>query len=140
MRWLLSHIRLFATRQEYWNGLPFPFPGDLPDPRIEPKSPALLADSLRLSNQGTRTYLTSKEGRDMKFPDPKYSFFVINTKIWCINDTLLNNSTACLKRFSVQFSHSVVYDSLRPHELQHTRPPCPSLTPEVHSDSRPSSR
>ena len=40
---------------------------------------------------------------------------------------------------SVQFSHSVMSDSLRPHELQHTRPPCPSPTPRVHSDSRPSS-
>ena len=40
---------------------------------------------------------------------------------------------------SVQFSRSVVSDSLRPHELQHTRPPCPSPTPRVHSDSRPSS-
>ena len=40
---------------------------------------------------------------------------------------------------SVQFSHSVVSDSLRPHESQHTRPPCPSPTPRVHSDSRPSS-
>ena len=38
-----------------------------------------------------------------------------------------------------QFSRSVVSDSLRPHELQHTRPPCPSPTPGVHSDSRPSS-
>ena len=36
---------------------------------------------------------------------------------------------------SVQFSHSVVSDSLWPHELQHTRPPCPSPTPGVHSDS-----
>ena len=33
-------------RQEYWKGLPFPSPGDLPDPGIEPKSPALQADSL----------------------------------------------------------------------------------------------
>ena len=38
---------------------------------------------------------------------------------------------------SVQFSHSVVSDSLQPHELHHSRPPCPSLTPGVHSDSRP---
>ena len=37
--------------------------------------------------------------------------------------------------FSVQFSHSVVSDSLRPHELQHTRPPCPSPTPGVHPNS-----
>ena len=40
---------------------------------------------------------------------------------------------------SVQFSRSVVSNSLQPHELQHTRPPCPSPTPGVHSDSRPSS-
>ena len=40
---------------------------------------------------------------------------------------------------SVQFSRSVVSDSLGPHELQHARPPCPSPTPGVHSDSRPSS-
>ena len=53
---LLSHVQLFVTlwtvacqaplsmgfsRQEYWNGLPFPSPGDLPDPGIEPMSPAL---------------------------------------------------------------------------------------------------
>ena len=41
---------------------------------------------------------------------------------------------------SVQFSHSVVSDSLRPHESQHTRPPCPSQTPGVYSNSCPSSR
>ena len=41
---------------------------------------------------------------------------------------------------SVQFSRSVVSDTLRPHESQHTRPPCPSPTPGVHSDSRPSSQ
>ena len=41
---------------------------------------------------------------------------------------------------SVQFSCSVVSDSLRPHELQHARPPCPSPTPGVHSNSCLSSR
>ena len=43
-------------------------------------------------------------------------------------------------RHSVQFSCSVVSDSLRPHELQHTRPPCPSPTPGVHPNPCPSSR
>ena len=58
---LLSRVRLFATpwtvahqapqsvgfsRQEYWNRLPFPSPGDLPNPGIEPRSPALQADTL----------------------------------------------------------------------------------------------
>ena len=41
---------------------------------------------------------------------------------------------------SDQISRSVVSDSLRPHELQHARPPCPSPTPGVHSDSCPSSQ
>jgi len=45
----------------------------------------------------------------------------------------------CLS-LSVQFSRSVVSDSLWPHESQHARPPCPSPTPRVHSDSRPSSQ
>ena len=57
----LSHVQLFATpwtvacqaplsmgflRKEYQSGLPFPSPGNLPDPEIKPKSPALQADSL----------------------------------------------------------------------------------------------
>ena len=41
---------------------------------------------------------------------------------------------------SVQFSRSVMSDSLRPHESQHARPPCPLPTPGVHSDPRPLSQ
>ena len=40
----------------------------------------------------------------------------------------------------VQFSCSIVSDSLRPHESQHARPPCPSPSPGVHSNSHPSSQ
>ena len=58
----LSRVRLFAapwivayqapksmgfSRQEYWSGLPFPTPGDLPDPGIEPPSPTLYSDALQ---------------------------------------------------------------------------------------------
>ena len=58
---LLSRVQLFVTpwtvahqappymefsRQEYWSGLPFPSPGDLPNPGIETRSPALQADTL----------------------------------------------------------------------------------------------
>ena len=50
----------------------------------------------------------------------------------------LSYSKFCVS--SVQFSRPVVSDSLRPHESQHTRPPCPSPTPGVHSDSGPSSQ
>jgi len=55
----------------------------------------------------------------------------------------------CFEFFSISFwsgftsdqiSRSVVSDSLRPHESQHARPPCPSTTPRVHWDSRPSSQ
>ena len=66
---LLSRVRLFATpwtiahqplsmefsRQEYWSKLPFPSPGDLPDPGIEPSSPALQADSLLSETPGKHT-------------------------------------------------------------------------------------
>ena len=46
----------------------------------------------------------------------------------------------CFEIQSVQFSRSVVSDSLRPHESQHARPPCPLPTPGVHSNSCPLSQ
>ena len=66
----LSRVRLFATlwtiayqappsmefsRQEYWSGLPFPSPGDLPNPGIKPGSPALWADALLSEPPGNPT-------------------------------------------------------------------------------------
>ena len=71
---MLSHVRLFVTpwtvarqtplsmgfsRQEYWNGLPFPSPGDLPNPGIEPGSPALQADALSSEPPGKPQQETS---------------------------------------------------------------------------------
>ena len=53
---------------------------------------------------------------------------------------LIFSRVLCLVFSSVQFSRSVVSDSLGPHESQHARPRCPSSTPGVHSDSRPSSQ
>ena len=47
------------SRQEYWNGLPFPSPGDLPDPGIKPRSPALQADSLPTEIRGKPKTLAS---------------------------------------------------------------------------------
>ena len=41
------------SRQEYWSGLPFPFPGDLPNPGIESMSPALQVNLLPVSHQGS---------------------------------------------------------------------------------------
>ena len=71
----LSHVRLFATpwtvdyqalqsmgfsRQEYWSGLPFPSPGDLPNSGIEPGSPALQADALLSEPPGKPSYGSTK--------------------------------------------------------------------------------
>ena len=68
----LSHVQLFATpwtvayqappsmkfsRQEYWSGLPFPSPGDLPHPGIEPGSLALQADALPSEPPGKSYYI-----------------------------------------------------------------------------------
>ena len=86
-------------RQEYWSGLPFSSPRDLPDPGIELTFFALAGGF----------FITEPPGKSIQFS-------------------------------SVQFSRSVVSDSLRPHGSQHARPPCPSPTPGVHSDSRPSSQ
>ena len=55
-----------------------------------------------------------------------YAFLMINEKAFFFS--------------LVQFSHSVVSDSLPPHASQHARPPCPSPVPRVHSNSHPSSR
>ena len=43
---LQAPLSMEFFRQEYWSGLPFPTPGDLPDPEMKPRSPALQADSL----------------------------------------------------------------------------------------------
>ena len=83
---------------------------------------------------------------------PEWSIHCYANGLWAGVNTRFSAITSFLSSFgclwlyhrqepsSVQFSHSVMSDSLRPHESQHTRPPCPSPTPGVHSDSRPSSQ
>ena len=72
------------------------------------------------------------------------SKWIINRKVFGNGSTQFMRITIDLHLFllylSVQFSRSVVSDSLRPYESQHTRPPCPSPTPGLHSNSHPSSR
>ena len=85
-------------RQEYCSGLPFPSPGDLPNPGIKTAS------------------LTS----------PAFAAGLFTT------------SATWAAQVSVQFSCSVVSDSLQPHGLQHTSPSCPSPTPRAYSNSCPS--
>ena len=80
---LLSRVRLFVTpwtvahqappsmgfsRQEYWSGLPFPSPGDLPDPGIEPGSPALQADALTSEPAGKPIILRDRNNTVKALP------------------------------------------------------------------------
>ena len=59
---------------------------------------------------------------------------------WVLSQGFKDSSISASQSTSDQISRSVVSDSLRPHESQHARPPCPSPTPGVHSDSGPSSQ
>ena len=59
---------------------------------------------------------------------------------WKAYKILLNWAKIIYIHYSVQFSHSVMSNSLWPHGLQHTRPPCPSPTPGDYSTSYPSSQ
>ena len=63
------------SRQEYWSGLPFPTPGDLPDPEIEPRSPAFQSDSLPTELQGKPIYVNMYVDKHMHIYI--YIFFVV---------------------------------------------------------------
>ena len=99
------------SRQECWSGLPFPSPGDLPDPGIKARSPAFQADAIS----------GRCKGEIKNIPKNKWQQNVMTQNL------------------SVQFSHSVMSDSLWHHGLQHIRPSCPPQAPRVHSNSCPSS-
>ena len=69
------------SRQEYWSGLPFPSPGDLPDPGIKPKSPAWQADSLETELLAFVNKNTQMNGRNSFFSFP----WVHSRKHLCFN-------------------------------------------------------
>jgi len=86
-------------------------------------------------------------GVPLPSPFPKLLLFIsfVLFNLFLIGELLLYNvvwflSCNSVNQRSVQFSHSVGSDSLRPHESQHARPPCPSPSPRLHSDSGPSSQ
>ena len=105
------------------DGLPFLSPGDLPDPGIAPRSPHCRQIHYCLSHQGrpwtygTRCLLSLHLNNN----NPVISWRLITEK----------QINCCIQFSSVQFSLSVVSDSLRPQESQHARPPCPSPSPWV---------
>ena len=64
--WTIVHqipLSMEFCRQEYWSGLPFPSPGDLPNPGIKPRSPAFQADTLPSEPRGNQTQVSHIAGR-----------------------------------------------------------------------------
>ena len=94
------------------------------------------------------TYLGFKNGNQTNDTPVASVLLILVLTIWwcpCVESSLvlLEDDVCydqCILFSSVQFSRSVTSYSLQPHESQHTRPPCPSPTPGVHSDSRPPSQ
>ena len=83
-------------------------------------------------NFSVRSRMNKMIGRILKKIQFRYT---VQDKVF--DDVLNSNKNLKYTFNSVQFSHSVMSHSLWPHESQHARPPCPSPTPGVHSDSHP---
>ena len=101
----LGHVRHFATpwthqaplsieysRQEYWNGLPFPSPGDLPGPGIKPRSPALQADALTSEPPGKPQNTVLKRDRRERMLAPPEEQSVFPKDKDCLDRTVINPS------------------------------------------------
>ena len=135
-------------RQEWRKGSPFPTPGDLLNPAIEPGSPAspvLRMDSLPLSHQGkpeSERPLSKSSWALFPHLASKDNITYVIGFLRGLMRKYVENIQSCASYWirSDQISRSVLSNSLWPHESQHARPPCPSLTPGVHPDSHPSSQ
>ena len=138
------------SRQEYWSGLPFPSPGDLSDPRIEPESPALQTNSLPSEPPWKPFILAILKCifYCLCVPDPdppvclrsllahlieilkltwaKWNYWFVGHPPKIVTSSLSSVTQSCL--------------TLHPHGQQHTRPSCPSPTPGVYSNLCPLSR
>ena len=92
-----SPLSMRFSRQRYWNGLPFPSPGDLPNLGIEPGSPALQADSLPTELRGQRSGKNSFNGRVTIWDDAKVlemgnrDHCLIFMNVLILNATVLKN-------------------------------------------------
>ena len=148
------------SRQEYWNGLPFPSPGggkgketiNKTFTRIFRESIYSVLQELWLSTSlsAIRKFLSNflcwiSSHLLENHPLPRGNHLTQKHQDYQFSCYHLCTSWACIVHLgfqfsSVQFSHSVMSNSLQPHELQHARPPCPTPTPGVHSNSCPSSR
>ena len=90
-------------RREYWSGVPFPSPGDFPDPRLEPASPALHAGSLPLSHQGSPQFTHWRQYIS-------YIFHVLKSFLFHKTDRI--SFSICFSSFSIKLTFGLkVYHS-----------------------------
>ena len=122
----LSHVHLLATpwtaayqapsmgfsRQEYWSGLPFPSPGDLPDPGIEPRSPTLQADALTSEPPGKHyaEYITRNAGLEEAQAGIKIARRNINNLRYADDTTLMAESEEELKSLLMKVKEEIGKD------------------------------
>ena len=107
------------------------------------KNPSVLATSLILDYSflsffivGAKAHTAVAKSKN-RIPHCLIKIEIYTVKIIPCDPCIMNRNG--IVAFRVQFS-SVASNTLRPHESQHARPPCPSPTPGVHSNSRPSSQ
>ena len=141
---LLSHVQLLAmdcslpgsssmgfSRQEYWSEVPLPSPTTISSVQFSSftQSCPTLCDPMNRSTPGLPVHHQLPE--------------FTQTHVHQVRDAIQSShpgSSPSPPAPIPNISHSVVSNSLQPHEFQHARPPCPSPTPRIHSDSHPSSR
>ena len=139
------------SRQEYWSGLPFPSPEDLPDPGIEPGSPALQADALPSEPPGKPWTLKFLVISQFLFYSSVVSIYnnnkiSVNTEFFDIMQLIIINTFKNVESCNLQgmrfqktllllLCHSTMSNYLLPYEQQHARLPCPSLPPGVCQNS-----
>ena len=172
---LLSNVRLFATplavayqaslsmefsRQEYWSGLPFPSPGDLPDPGIESGSPTLQADVLPSEPPGDKGSLNFihfclKMSSSICHHLTRLNLsgsLIPSLLFLCLRILLISHmwsyifwdpdvcfSFVSYNKLYLLFSQSS-WPTLQAQELQHARLPWPSPSPELCSNWHPLSQ
>ena len=121
-RWTVAHqaaLSVGFSRQEYWSRLPFPSPGDLPDPGMEPRSPALRADTLTSEPPGDQN-----KGRCYKkdtvllvpafcnwilYPSSLPSICQQWKRLYISNEGQGDSNTWRLKEISLEVKHTFLY-------------------------------
>ena len=138
------------SRQEYWNGLPFPSPGDLPNPGIKLRSPALeedthahlFCDPMNYSLPGSSAHEIS-QAKILEWVAISFSRESSGPRDWAhlcgIGRWILYHwaTWEAQALYLLLVSRQVVSSSLWPHGLQHTSFPCSSSSPRICSNSCP---